>query len=55
MPGVCMSAVTSVAGFFKKHVLGQSLIRRNPFYYDRALRGPRRNRERSMSSAGAPG
>lgn len=31
-----MSAVTSVAGFFKKHVLGQTLIRRNPFYYERA-------------------
>ena len=31
-----MSAVTSVAGYFKKHVLGQSLIRRNPFFYDRA-------------------
>jgi hypothetical protein len=31
-----MSAVTSVAGYFKKHVLGQSLIRRNPYFYDRA-------------------
>jgi phenylacetate-CoA ligase len=31
-----MSAVASIAGFMKKHVLGQSLIRRNPFYYDRA-------------------
>ena len=31
-----MSAVASVAGFFKKHVLGQSLIRRNPIYYDAA-------------------
>lgn len=31
-----MSAVTSVAGYFKKHVLGQTLIRRNPFYYERA-------------------
>ena len=24
------------AGFMKKHVLGQTLIRRNPFYYDRS-------------------
>lgn len=31
-----MSAVASIAGFLKKQVLGQSLIRRNPFYYDRA-------------------
>lgn len=31
-----MSAVASIAGFMKKHVLGQSLIRRNPFYYDRS-------------------
>ena len=31
-----MSAVASVTGFFKKHVLGQSLIRRNPFYYEAA-------------------
>ncbi len=31
-----MSAVTSIAGFMKRHVLGQSMIRRNPFYYDRA-------------------
>ncbi len=31
-----MTAVASVAGFFKKHVLGQTLIRRNPFYYERA-------------------
>jgi len=31
-----MSAVTSVAGYFKKHMLGQSLIRRNPYFYDRA-------------------
>ena len=31
-----MSAVASVAGFFKKHVLGQSLIRRNPYYYEHA-------------------
>jgi len=31
-----MSAVTSIAGYFKKHVLGQSLIRRNPMYYERA-------------------
>jgi len=31
-----MSAVASLAGFMKKHVLGQSLIRRNPYYYDRS-------------------
>jgi phenylacetate-CoA ligase len=31
-----MSAVASIAGFMKKHVLGQRLIRRNPFYYDRS-------------------
>src|SRR4051812_825697 len=31
-----MSAVTSFAGFMKKHVLGQTLIRRNTYYYDRA-------------------
>jgi phenylacetate-CoA ligase len=31
-----MSAVASIAGFMKKHVLGQSLIRRNPFYYERS-------------------
>ena len=31
-----MSAVASIAGFLKKQVLGQSLIRRNPFYYDRS-------------------
>jgi phenylacetate-coenzyme A ligase PaaK-like adenylate-forming protein len=31
-----MSAVASVTGFLKKHVLGQTLIRRNPFYYDAA-------------------
>lgn len=31
-----MSAVTSFAGFMKKHVLGQTLIRRNPYYYDRS-------------------
>ncbi len=31
-----MSAVTSVAVFLKKHVLGQSLIRRSPLYYERA-------------------
>jgi phenylacetate-coenzyme A ligase PaaK-like adenylate-forming protein len=30
-----MSAVTSFAGFMKKHVLGQTLIRRNPYYYDK--------------------
>jgi phenylacetate-CoA ligase len=31
-----MSAVATFAGFMKKHVLGQSLIRRNPYFYDRA-------------------
>jgi phenylacetate-CoA ligase len=31
-----MSAVASVAGFLKKHVLGQNLIRRSPLYYDAA-------------------
>jgi phenylacetate-CoA ligase len=31
-----MSAVASFAGFMKKHVLGQTLIRRNPYYYDRS-------------------
>ncbi|MEO8018010.1 MAG: hypothetical protein ABI769_09370 [Pseudomonadota bacterium] len=31
-----MSAVGSFAGLMKKHVLGQSLIRRNPFYYERS-------------------
>jgi phenylacetate-CoA ligase len=31
-----MSAVAGIAGFMKKHVLGQSLIRRNPFYYERS-------------------
>jgi len=30
-----MSAVTSFAGFMKKHVLGQTLIRRNPYYYEK--------------------
>ena len=31
-----MSAVASIAGFMKRHVVGPSLIRRNPFFYDRA-------------------
>jgi phenylacetate-CoA ligase len=31
-----MNAVTAFAGFMKNQVLGQSLIRRNPIYYDRA-------------------
>jgi phenylacetate-CoA ligase len=31
-----MSAVTTFAGYMKKHVLGQTLIRRNPYYYDRS-------------------
>jgi phenylacetate-CoA ligase len=30
-----MSAVTSFAGFMKKHVLGQTLVRRNPYYYEK--------------------
>ena len=42
-----MSAVASVAGFIKKHVLGQTLIRRNPFYYDRACADARRKSKRS--------
>ncbi len=33
-----MSAVVSLAGFMKKHVLGQRLVRRNPFYYERAVK-----------------
>jgi len=32
-----MNAVTSFAGYMKKHVLGQTLIRRNPLYYDRSF------------------
>jgi len=31
-----MSTVVAFAGFMKKHVLGQSLIRRNPYYYERS-------------------
>ena len=31
-----MSAVATFAGFMKKHVLGQTLIRRNPYYYERS-------------------
>ncbi|HEU4779375.1 MAG TPA: hypothetical protein VFS58_05780 [Steroidobacteraceae bacterium] len=31
-----MSAVGSIAGYMKKHVIGQKLIRRNPLYYERA-------------------
>ena len=31
-----MNAVASIAGFMKRHVLGPSLIRRNPFFYDSA-------------------
>ncbi len=31
-----MSAVAAVSGFLKKHGLGQSLVRRNPFYYEPA-------------------
>ena len=33
-----MNAAASVAGFMKRHVLGPSLIRRNPFFYDSARR-----------------
>jgi len=32
-----MSAVATLAVFMKKHVLGQSMIRRNPYFYDRSL------------------
>ena len=32
----------------KKHVLGQSLIRRNPFYYDRSRRLLERAAERGL-------
>jgi phenylacetate-CoA ligase len=31
-----MSAVATVTGFLKKHALGQSLVRRNPYYYEPA-------------------
>ena len=31
-----MNAVAAIAGFMKQQVLGQTLIRRNPFYYERA-------------------
>jgi phenylacetate-CoA ligase len=31
-----MSAAASIAGFMKRHVVGPTLIRRNPFFYDRA-------------------
>ena len=31
-----MSAAPGFAGSLKRHVLGQTLIRRNPFYYERA-------------------
>jgi phenylacetate-CoA ligase len=31
-----MNAVASIAGYMKKHVIGQTLIRRNPFYYERS-------------------
>ena len=32
-----MNAVATLAGFMKKHVLGQSMSRRNPYYYERSL------------------
>jgi phenylacetate-CoA ligase len=31
-----MSATASISGFMKRHVVGPSLIRRNPFFYGRA-------------------
>lgn len=31
-----MNAAASIAGFMKRHVLGPSLIRRNPLFYERA-------------------
>src|SRR4051812_24775266 len=31
-----MSAAASIAGFMKRHVVGPTLIRRNPFFYERA-------------------
>lgn len=31
-----MNAAASIAGFMKRHVLGPSLIRRNPFFYERS-------------------
>ncbi len=31
-----MSAGTAIAGMLKKHLVGQSLVRRNPLYYDRS-------------------
>jgi phenylacetate-CoA ligase len=31
-----MNAVASIGGFMKRHVVGPSLIRRNPFYYGKA-------------------
>ena len=33
-----MNAVASVAGFMKRHVLGPSMIRRNPFFYESSRR-----------------
>jgi phenylacetate-CoA ligase len=32
-----MNAVATLAGFMKKHVLGQSMIRRDPYYYESSL------------------
>ena len=37
LPGNSMNAVATLAGFMKKHVLGQSMSRRNPYYYERSL------------------
>jgi phenylacetate-CoA ligase len=31
-----MSAAASIAGFMKRHVVGPTLIRRNPFFYEKA-------------------
>ena len=51
-PGDGMSAVLAfVAGFMKKHVLGQSLVRRNPFYYERSRQRARARRSRGLRPA----
>ncbi len=55
MREIGMSAVTSFAGFMKKHVLGQTLIRRNPFYYDRSSGVLERGRSAGTTSSAAPG
>ena len=43
MREIGMNAVSSFAGFMKNHVLGQMLIRRNPYYYDRSANALRRH------------